>query len=473
MDHLCLRGMALHPLKENRLNNLSTSLFAQLGLPGVLVRNLAAAGMTEPRPIQEQAIPPMLDGRDILGIAQTGSGKTFAFTLPVLARVIAAGDKRRPKTARALVLVPTRELAVQIEESVRLTVRSMHLSIALVLGGVSRFTQVRRMASGIDILIATPGRLMDHVREKTIDLSQTCFWVLDEADRMLDMGFIGDVRRIAGLIAAERQTAFFSATMPKEISHLAESLLRDPVVVKTASHGTTAAEITQYIYSVPMRDKKKVLAGLLGQPDFRSVIVFTRTKYGADAVARYLYKAGYPVGVIHGNKSQNARQRALRGFREGSVQVLVATDIAARGIDVPGVSHVINYELPDEAESYIHRIGRTGRNGASGDAITLYDASVEKARLRGLEKVVRRRLEPQTLPALPEIVFPVKAVAQAVERKHAVKSPEQRRRKRRPVKDRRGKEAGISAHAHWGKVYKTGKNGKKSSRPGRPAVQAG
>lgn len=460
-------------MKENRLNTSSTSLFARLGLPGSLVKNLAAAGIIKPKPIQEQAIPPMLGGRDILGIAQTGSGKTLAFSLPVIARTMAAGDKRKPKTARALILVPTRELAVQIEESVRLTARNMHLSVALVLGGVSRFTQIKRMASGVDVLIATPGRLMDHVREKNIDLSQTHFFVLDEADRMMDMGFIRDVRQIAGLIAPERQTALFSATMPREISHLAEGLLNDPAVVETAPQGTTAAEIVQKLYSVSTRDKKRTLSGLLGLPDFRSVIVFTRTKHGADAVTRYLEKAGYPVGVIHGNKSQNVRQRALRSFRDGSLRVLVATDIAARGIDIPGISHVINYELPDEAESYVHRIGRTGRNGASGEAVTLYDANTERARLRAVEKIIRRRLGLQVLPALPEIALSDKIVAQDEEKGRLLKSSEPLEGKRPPAKGRRKRAAGRSARARFAGMRRADKNGRKASRSGKSAAKAG
>lgn len=438
-------------------------------MPDLLVKNLAHAGVTKPKPIQAGAIPPMLDGQDILGIAQTGSGKTLAFILPVLARIMPLGNKRQAKTARALILAPTRELAVQIEESVRLTAKNTHVSVALVLGGVSRFTQVKRMAPGVDILIATPGRLMDHVREKNIDLSQTHFLVLDEADRMLDMGFIHDVRHIVRFVAPQRQTALFSATMPKEISHLAESLLRDPVVVETAPRGMAVAEITQKVYNVPMRDKKRVLAGLLALPDFRSVIVFTRTKHGADSVARFLTKSGCRTGVIHGNKSQNARQRALADFRCGRVQVLVATDIAARGIDITGISHVVNYELPEEAESYVHRIGRTGRNGASGDAVTLYDETIEKARLRGVEKVIRRRLEPQALPILPEIALNARECAPKEESRPR-KSAEAPRANRHALKGRRKKGAGKSGRA---KLAKIRKNNNKASYAGKLVAKAG
>lgn len=385
-------------MKDSILTHNTLNAFEALGLPAILTKNLDAAGMTTPKPIQEEAIPAMLEGHDILGIAQTGSGKTLAFSLPVLAKIVAMGDKRRAKTARALVLAPTRELAVQIEEAIRMASKGAHLSTCLVLGGVSRLSQIKRMAGGVDVLIATPGRLMDLVREKCVDLSQTHFLVLDEADRMLDMGFIKDVRQIAKLVHADRQTALFSATMPKEISSLADSLLKDPVRVEVAPQGTTAAEIVQKLHAVNNREKKDVLNKLLTNPALASVIVFTRTKHGADAVTRNLEKIGYPVATIHGNKSQNARQRALKGFRDGSVRVLVATDIAARGIDVPGISHVINYELPDEAESYVHRIGRTGRNGASGEAITLYDEGIERARLRGVERVIRMKLPREEVP---------------------------------------------------------------------------
>lgn len=362
--------------------------------------------MVEPKPIQAVAIPAMLEGHDILGIAQTGSGKTLAFSLPILTKIIGMGDKRRAKSPRALVLAPTRELAVQIEEAIRMASKGAHLSTALILGGVSRLTQIKRMAPGVDVLIATPGRLMDLVREKCVDLSHTHFLVLDEADRMLDMGFIKDVQRIATLVHKERQTALFSATMPKEIESLARELLNDPVKMEVAPQGTTAAEIEERLFSVTTKEKKQVLASLLTDPALQSVIVFTRTKHGADGVTRFLEVAGYNVASIHGNKSQNARQRALKGFRDGSVRVLIATDIAARGIDVPGISHVINYDLPDEAESYVHRIGRTGRNGASGIAITLYDEALEKARLRGVERVTRKKLPrldvPQQFGPLPE-----------------------------------------------------------------------
>lgn len=366
--------------------------FAALGIDGVLLRAVTAAGLTEPKPIQKLAVPPHLRGSDVLGLAQTGSGKTAAFALPILARIIGLGDRRRPKTARALVLAPTRELAVQIEETFRTLSRGAHVSTALVLGGVSRGSQVRRVRGGVDVLVATPGRLTDLVRAREIDLSDTRWLVLDEADRMLDMGFIQDVRRIARAVHADCQTALFSATMPREVSRLAEELLSDPVRVEVAPQGTTAAEIEQRLVLARTRQKRALLAEMLAQPDMKSVLVFSRTKHGADRIVRDLARDGFEAAVIHGNKSQNARQRALNVFRNGEVRILVATDIAARGIDVPGISHVINFDLPDEAESYVHRIGRTGRNGASGIAVTLCDPS-ESAKLRAVEKLIRTPLK--------------------------------------------------------------------------------
>ncbi|WP_208442038.1 DEAD/DEAH box helicase [Bartonella raoultii] len=385
------------------------NIFTELGLPALLIKNLLISGISKPKPIQEQAIPIMLKGNDILGIAQTGSGKTLAFGLPILSQILALGDKRSPKTARALILAPTRELAVQIEETIRAVSKGTHLSTCLILGGVSRLKQIKRMAAGVDVLIATPGRLRDLVREKCVDLSQSRFLVLDEADRMLDMGFIHDVQHIAKLLHQEHQTALFSATMPKEIVALAKNLLNDPIKIEIAPQGTAAGEITQKLYCVSTREKKNVLNRLLTNPIFSSVIIFTRTKHGADAVTRSLGKVGYLVATIHGNKSQNARQSALKAFREGAVRILVATDIAARGIDVPGISHVINYDLPDEAESYVHRIGRTGRNGASGEALTLFDDTVEGARLRAVERLIRMRLMREAVPE-QFAAFPVKPI---------------------------------------------------------------
>ncbi|BCH25377.1 DEAD/DEAH box helicase [Mesorhizobium sp. L-8-3] len=375
----------------NNENPAELEGFARLGISGALLKAATNAGFTDPKPIQAQSIPAQLEGRDILGVAQTGSGKTAAFALPILSKIIALGTRRRPKTARALILVPTRELAVQIEETFRLLSKGAHISTALVLGGVSRFSQVKKLAPGVDVLIATPGRLTDLVREGDVILSETTWLVLDEADRMLDMGFINDVRRLAKATHPARQTALFSATMPPEIEQLAQGLLRNPARVEVAPQGTTAAEIHQSVVMARTRQKRQVLSTMLADPGMRSVIVFARTKHGADRVTRDLERDGFEAAVIHGNKSQNARQKALNGFRDGSVRILVATDIAARGIDVPGISHVVNFDLPDEAESYVHRIGRTGRNGADGVAITLCDPA-EASKLRAVERIIRMRL---------------------------------------------------------------------------------
>ena len=371
--------------------NAELTGFEKLGISGVLLKATHGAGFTEPKPIQEQAIPPHLAGRDILGVAQTGSGKTAAFSLPILSKIIALGTKRRPRTARALILAPTRELAVQIDETIRVLARGAHVSTALVLGGVSRSSQVRKIAPGVDFLIATPGRLTDLVRERDVDLSQTTWVVLDEADRMLDMGFINDVRRIAKATHPARQTALFSATMPPEIEQLANGLLRDPFRVSVAPQGTTVVEVSQSVVMARTKQKRKLLSDMLADPAFERVIIFARTKHGADRVTRDLGRDGFEAAVIHGNKSQNARQSALNGFRDGKVRILVATDIAARGIDVPGITHVVNFDLPDEAESYVHRIGRTARNGATGIAVTLCDPS-ENSKLRQVERVIRMKL---------------------------------------------------------------------------------
>jgi ATP-dependent RNA helicase RhlE len=365
--------------------------FEALGISGMPLKAMAAMGYTDTKPIQVKAIPPLLEGRDLVGVAQTGSGKTAAFALPILAKIIALGTKRRPKTARALVLVPTRELAVQIEETFRKLSKGAHVSTALVLGGMSRFSQVKKLQPGVDILIATPGRLTDLVREHDVTLADTKWLVLDEADRMLDMGFINDVRRLAKATAPDRQTMLFSATMPPEIEQLAQSLLRNPERVEVAPQGTTAAEIHQRLVIARTKQKRQVLATMLADPEMRSVLIFSRTKHGADRITKDLARDGFEAGVIHGNKSQNARQGALNGFRDGKTRILVATDIAARGIDVPGISHVVNFDLPDEAQSYVHRIGRTGRNGADGIAITLCDPS-ENAKLRSVERIIRMKL---------------------------------------------------------------------------------
>ncbi len=369
----------------------TTNGFAALGISGQILTTLEAEGFTTPTPIQLKAIPPQIEGRDVLGVAQTGSGKTAAFVLPIIREIMTMGDKRQHNCARALILVPTRELAVQIEECIRQFSKNTHLSTALVLGGMPRFAQIKKMLPGVDFLIATPGRLSDLMKEGAVKLHSTKFLVLDEADRMLDMGFINDVRKIAAQTNQHRRTALFSATMPDEIENLAKSLMKNPVRIEVDRPATTVAKITESVIHTGKGEKRACLSALLNQPEMERVIVFTRTKHGADTVVRHLEIDGFNVAAIHGNKSQNARQKALNDFKSGVNKILVATDIAARGIDVQNITHVINFELPDDTDSYVHRIGRTARNGADGIAITLLAAD-EADKLRAVERLIRHKL---------------------------------------------------------------------------------
>jgi ATP-dependent RNA helicase RhlE len=378
---------------------VTISTFAAFGLAEPLLAALSRAGFSAPTPIQAQAIAPQLTGRDILGIAQTGTGKTAAFALPILHQLLGLRARPAPRTCRALVLAPTRELAVQIEASFRALAGGERLSTLLVLGGVSRSAQVRALARGVDVVIATPGRLTDLMSDRSILLDQTRFVVLDEADRMLDMGFLEPVRRIVAALHPRRQSALFSATMPDEVAVLAGGFLKDPARIEVAPQATTVDLIAQRVEAIEAGAKRARLVELVNAPEVGRAIVFARTKRGADRVAQNLVKDGVRADVIHGNKAQNARQRALNAFRVGQIRVLVATDIVARGIDVPGVTHVVNYDLPDEAESYVHRIGRTGRNGAEGTAITLC-APDEMKKLRAVEKLTRQVL----LPGGPRLV---------------------------------------------------------------------
>ncbi|WP_407065603.1 DEAD/DEAH box helicase [Devosia sp.] len=358
----------------------------------MLVGSLERAGFTVPTKIQAEAIPHLLQGKDLMGIAQTGSGKTAAFAMPILAGILTLTGRPRPGTARALILAPTRELAVQIDEAIRkFAATEMRLQTVLVLGGVSRYHQVQRIAKGVDVIVATPGRLKDLMDDGKVKLNETRWLVLDEADRMLDMGFIAPVKHIAKAIGPRRQTMMFSATMAPEVADLAKGLLNEPIRVDANVQGQTVVKIEQSVILSGAKAKRGVLNGLLEDSALERVIIFSRTKHGADRVAKNLEIDGHKAAAIHGNKSQNARQAALKGFASGQVRLLVATDIAARGIDVPGITHVINYELPDDPENYVHRIGRTGRNGASGIAITLCD-STERDKLRDVERLIRKSL---------------------------------------------------------------------------------
>src|SRR5277367_62710 len=367
------------------------TLFSDLGLIEPLFRAVAAEGYTTPTPIQTQAIPLLLQGGDLLGIAQTGTGKTAAFALPILQRLTASHHTRQPKSVRALILASTRELALQIGESFATYGRNMHFKHAVILGGVSQFAQAKAVAKGVDVLVATPGRLLDLVKQHLLQLDKVELFVLDEADRMLDMGFIRDIRKIAALVPKKRQTLLFSATMPADVAELAASLLHNPSRVEVTPQKVTVDLVEQHVMFSDSDGKRRLLLDLLADKALKRVIVFTRTKHRANRISDILDGAGIPADAIHGNKSQNARQRALERFRSGEARVLVATDIAARGIDIDDITHVINFELPNEPESYVHRIGRTARAGATGVAISLCDAT-EIDYLRDIEKLTRKQL---------------------------------------------------------------------------------
>jgi ATP-dependent RNA helicase RhlE len=362
--------------------------FLALGLAEPIARALVDEQYAIPTPIQAQTIPQVLAARDVVGIAQTGTGKTAAFALPILDRL--AGTPKRPeaRSCRVLVLSPTRELSAQIVDSFKTYGRYLRPQVALAIGGVPINRQVRTLAGGVDVLVATPGRLLDLIQHRAIHLDRIEIFVLDEADRMLDMGFIHDIRKIVSKLPARRQTLFFSATMPREIADLANHMLRDPVRVAVTPAATTVERIVQRVVHVDRAAKSALLVATLREEPVERTLVFTRTKRGADKVVRALTKAGLAAEAIHGNKSQNQRERVLAAFRAGRVRTLIATDIAARGIDIDGISHVVNYDLPNVPESYVHRIGRTARAGADGIAISFCDAE-ERTFLRDIEKLIR------------------------------------------------------------------------------------
>ncbi|MCA1412295.1 DEAD/DEAH box helicase [Bradyrhizobium sp. NBAIM20] len=363
--------------------------FQDFGLAEPIARALREENYVTPTPIQAQTIPLALTGRDVVGIAQTGTGKTASFALPILHRLLENRIKAQPKTARVLVLSPTRELSGQILDSFNAYGRHIRLSSTLAIGGVPMGRQVRALMQGVDVLVATPGRLLDLVQSNGLKLSSVEFLVLDEADRMLDMGFINDIRKIVAKLPIKRQTLFFSATMPKDIAELADSMLRDPARVAVTPVSSTAERINQRILQVDFAAKPAFLTKLLQDEAINRALVFTRTKHGADKVVKTLAKAGIAANAIHGNKSQNHRERTLAQFRSGEIRTLVATDIAARGIDVDGISHVINFDLPNVPETYVHRIGRTARAGADGTAISLVAGGEELGYLRDIERLIR------------------------------------------------------------------------------------
>jgi len=372
--------------------------FENLGLSQPVLQALALKEYSVSTPIQQQAIPLVLEGRDLLGIAQTGTGKTAAFMLPSIDRLTGSNKRPQPRTCRMLVLAPTRELASQIAENAKAYARFSHMSVATVFGGTSINRNRQEVARGVDILVATPGRLIDLVEQGFLTLRNVEILVLDEADQMLDLGFIHALRQIVKLLPARRQTLFFSATMPKAIRDLADRFLTDPAQVAVTPVASTAERVEQYVTFVQQAEKQALLTLVIQRGEIERALVFTRTKHGADRVVKLLARNGIAANAIHGNKSQGQRERALAEFKSGKVRILVATDIAARGIDVSGVSHVINFELPNVAEQYVHRIGRTARAGADGVAIA-FCADDERAYLRGIEKLTKQRIEVAPLPA--------------------------------------------------------------------------
>ncbi|MCH7402181.1 DEAD/DEAH box helicase [Belliella kenyensis] len=372
--------------------------FKNLNLIEPILKALALEGYHTPTPIQKQAIPLVLSGKDLLGCAQTGTGKTAAFSIPMIQ--LLHEQKKHRFGIKALILTPTRELAIQIDESLAAYSRFTSLRHTVIFGGVSQNQQTIALKKGVDILVATPGRLLDLINQRFIDLKQLQFFVLDEADRMLDMGFIHDVKKVISLLPSKRQTLFFSATMPPEIQKLADTLLTNPSKVEVTPPSSTVDKIDQVLYYTSKGDKIKLLKHLLSAMDIESALVFTRTKHGADRVVKFLQRDDIDAAAIHGNKSQNARQNALKGFKSGSIKVLVATDIAARGIDIDELAHVFNYDLPNIPETYVHRIGRTGRAGNSGVAISICDEEQRKE-LKDIEKLIGK-----TIPVEEDHPFP-------------------------------------------------------------------
>jgi len=452
------------PAPRPRMETVSLQSFESLGLSKPILKAIACEGYSTPTPIQAGAIPPALEGRDVLGGAQTGTGKTAAFALPLidhLAAVPADRPRRGPILPRALILSPTRELATQIAESAQSYARHTKLRGCTIYGGVSQHHQVRTLRAGVDIIVATPGRLMDLMDQGYIDLSGIEIFVLDEADRMLDMGFIDPIRKIAAQIPDERQTLMFSATMPPPIARLAQTLLRDPVRVDIAPSETKALRIEQSLHMVDQPQKADLLERMLREPGVERAIVFTRTKHGAENLSKRLVRTGIFAESIHGDRSQNQRRRALDAFRAGRTRVLVATDVAARGIDVDGVSHVFNFHLPNEPEAYVHRIGRTGRAGAAGIAISFCDRG-ERSLLKAIERHTGQKLTSGKPPASTPGHPPAPPVLEA----EAMPDPEPvYTRRKPPVKAKHRAGASSPSQAAARPANRSKKKGKQSSHP--------
>lgn len=415
---------ALHTRKNNNLK------FSDLGLDRPLLNALDALGHDVPTPIQVKAIPTILDRRDVIGLAQTGTGKTGAFALPLLQRLAAIGGRPKPHTCRALILAPTRELVTQIMKSVRDYGSRLKLSATSIVGGVSIRPQKATMARGVDIVVATPGRLLDLIDQRAMRLDSVEILILDEADQMLDIGFMPAIRRIVAMVPEKRQTLLFSATMPKEIRKLSNDHLKSPVEIAVAAVSTPAERINQSVMHIAPGNKIAAVAHLARENMGKRVIVFTRTKRGADRVVKRLVQDGFEAAAIHGNKSQSNREKALDRFRKGACPILVATDIAARGIDVPGVEMVINYELPNVPEVYVHRIGRTARAGASGFAVALC-APDERSLLRDIERLLKRKVDEMPVPGgLPEISL--RDIPREPRQRDSRAKPQHKKRSRRP-----------------------------------------
>jgi ATP-dependent RNA helicase RhlE len=436
--------------------------FKSLGLRAELHRAVSEKGYSVPTPIQQQAIPSILEGRDLMGGAQTGTGKTAGFTLPLLHRLMATdkpGKGRRP--IRALVLTPTRELAAQVAESVDTYGRYLPLKSTVVYGGVSINPQKMKLVRGVDILIATPGRLLDHVGQRSADLSKVDILVLDEADRMLDMGFIHDIRKVLALLPKQKQTLLFSATFSNDIKRLANGLLKSPVLIEVARKNPAAESVTQVIHPVDKSRKRELLSYLIGSNDWQQVLVFTRTKHGANRLSEQLNKDGINAAAIHGNKSQGARTRALADFKAGKARVLVATDIAARGLDIDQLPHVVNFELPNVAEDYIHRIGRTGRAGNEGEAMSLVCVDELKL-LRDIERLVKRDI-PRVVIGDFEPDPSIKAEPINMGRGNQRQAPRNNSGKNPRGKQARNESNGKSA-APWNKQRSSGKKGRPNNQ---------
>ncbi|MCB1748750.1 MAG: DEAD/DEAH box helicase [Gammaproteobacteria bacterium] len=424
--------------------------FARLGLKAELLRTVTAQNYVTPTPIQSQAIPAVLAGRDVLAGAQTGTGKTAAFALPVLQRLAAdaAAGARRGRAPRALVLTPTRELAAQVGDSFVTYGAELALSCGVIFGGVGIEPQKALLRRGVDILVATPGRLLDHADQRTVDLSAVEILVLDEADRMLDMGFIRDIRKVLRLLPRQRQNLLFSATYSDDIRRLAEDLLVDPAEIEVARRSSAAETVTQHVYRVEKEAKRDLLVHLIDEGNWYQVLVFTRTKHGANRLSEQLQRAGIEAAAIHGNKSQSARTRALAGFKDGALRVLVATDIAARGLDIDRLPHVVNYELPNVPEDYVHRIGRTGRAGESGSALSLVGRD-EAGLLKDIERLLKRKVPELPMPAVvrhaPAPAATTEPAAPGGSRHRAAPRPAQGEAPAQPRKRRRSRGRGRRA----------------------------